>query len=347
MMTYDELIKNIHILIADDDEDYLSMTYNFLKQIGYNVDTATNGREALLKLAQKEYQILLLDFFMPELNGEEVVREIRKTDQELIIILQTGFSGQKPPIETMQKLNIQNYHDKTEGIDRLNLELISAVKIYNQQSEIEFTRYKTNAIGGLVASVAQEIKSNLLSVGAGLEATNMLVEEAQTAISKENVENLKKFYERNKNSLERIDKVLTSIIGQASNNSNYVMTDADIMDIIGLVLVSESRTLDVKINLKLALKSNSYITGSINDTIYIVCEILKKLMYLHEKNTSIDLVLSEDEAYWYFRIYSDKVSKIGDGDFYLLKKVIFSIRNTSIEREDDVITIAMDKTIEA
>ena len=98
MLSYTELIKNINILIADDDEDYLSMTYAFLTQIGYNVDMASDGKEALEKLNSKEYQILLLDYFMPEMNGEEVIKEIRKTNKELIIILQTGFSGQKPPI---------------------------------------------------------------------------------------------------------------------------------------------------------------------------------------------------------------------------------------------------------
>ena len=142
-MQYKELIKNIKILLADDDEDYLLMTESFLRQIGYNVDCVSDGKQAVEKLSSGDYQIALLDYFMPGLNGEQVIQEIRKENKEIIIILQTGFSGQKPPIETMQKLNIQNYFDKTEGIDRLNLELISAVKIFNQQNEIELTKYKT------------------------------------------------------------------------------------------------------------------------------------------------------------------------------------------------------------
>ena len=165
MGRYEDIIKDINILLADDDEDYMMMTYSFLKQLGYNVDKAYDGKTALEMLQTNKYQITLLDYFMPELNGEEVINKIRETNKEIIIILQTGFSGQKPPIETMKKLNIQNYHDKTEGIDRLNLELISAVKIFNQQSEIELTKYKTRAIGELISGVAQEIKSNLLSVG--------------------------------------------------------------------------------------------------------------------------------------------------------------------------------------
>ena len=41
-MEYRELIKNIKVLLADDDEDYLMMTDSFLKKIGYNVDLASD-----------------------------------------------------------------------------------------------------------------------------------------------------------------------------------------------------------------------------------------------------------------------------------------------------------------
>ena len=86
-MTYDNIKKNINILLADDDEDYLLMTYTFLKQLGYNVDKVNDGNQALDALNLKDYQIALLDYFMPGLNGEEVIQEIRKTNKQLIIII--------------------------------------------------------------------------------------------------------------------------------------------------------------------------------------------------------------------------------------------------------------------
>ena len=66
-MEYQELIKNIKILLADDDEDYLLMTDSFLKQLGYNVETASDGKQAVEKLTSGNYQIALLDYFMPGL----------------------------------------------------------------------------------------------------------------------------------------------------------------------------------------------------------------------------------------------------------------------------------------
>ena len=58
---------------------------------------------------------------MPRMSGEKVVQEIRKLDQDVQILLQTGYSGGRPPLEILRALAIQGYHDKTEGPDRLLL----------------------------------------------------------------------------------------------------------------------------------------------------------------------------------------------------------------------------------
>lgn len=343
MMTYSELIKNINILLVDDDEDYLLMTNAFLKQLGYNVDVAKSGVEALEKLKNKDYQILLLDYFMPEMNGEEVIKEIRKTNQELIIILQTGFSGQKPPIETMQTLNIQNYHDKTEGIDRLNLELISATKIFNQQNEIELTRYREKAIGNLIYGVAQEIKSNLLSVSAGIEVTNMLIQDKSVMIDREKLEKLNKSYLGNKVSLEKVDKVLTAIINQSLDNKQHVMKDTDIIEIINLILKNVSLDTGVILNSKMALKASSYLSGPINDIIFMVCEIIKDLMKSEEKENKIDFVLTEDENNWYFNISCNNIKKFSSKKIYLLKRLTISMENIELRNEEDKIQLVLKK----
>lgn len=343
MMTYNDLIKNINILLVDDDEDYLLMTNAFLKQLGYNVDTAINGKEALEKLNNKDYQILLLDYFMPEMNGEEVIKEVRKENQEIIIILQTGFSGQKPPIETMQTLNIQNYHDKTEGIDRLNLELISATKIFNQQNEIELTRYRENAIANLISSVAQEIKANLLSVSAGIEVTNMLIQDKSLMIERENLDKLNKSYISNKESLERVDKVLTAVINQANTDKQHIMQDSDIVDIIKLILKNISYETGVILNTKISLKASSYLSGAINDIIFIVCELLKELMENSNSKNSVDFVLTEDENNWYFNISSDSISKLNSSKIYLIKRIVMSIENIEIYIDEEKISIILKK----
>ena len=237
-MTYQEIVKNINILLVDDDKDYLNMTNIFLKQLGYKVDIAEGGKSALEALSKKDYQILLLDFFMPDMTGEEVIKKVRESNSEIIIILQTGFAGQNPPADMMKELNIQNYFDKTEGIGRLELEIISAVRIVNQQNEIEFSKYKSSIIGELIVTIAEEVKQILLSIGAGIEATNLL------AVNDENSEKITKVYALNKQSLERVDKMLTAILTSA--NADTIITDEDIITIVDIIVANISKKKNVK-----------------------------------------------------------------------------------------------------
>lgn len=341
-MQYKELIKNIKILLADDDEDYLLMTESFLKQIGYNVKCVSNGKEAVEKLRTGDYQIALLDYFMPGLNGEEVIEEIRKDNKELIIILQTGFSGQKPPIETMQKLNIQNYFDKTEGIDRLNLELISAVKIFNQQNEIELTKYKTNTIGELINNIAEEIKSDLLSIGAGIEVTNMMISGEDGLKNKEDLEKLKEYYENNKRSLEKIDKILDSLVAE-NKGVHKVFSPDDITDIINIIIKNEAKKKSILFKTNIAIKSSKYITGNINQAIFITCELLKKVIKTATDLKELEFTLTEDENNWIINISAMDNLVLNTKDVFFLKRVVSTIEDINIEFLNNKIDIYVTK----
>lgn len=341
-MNYQELIKNIKILLADDDEDYLLMTYSFLTQMGYNIDTVSNGKDAVKKLQSGDYQIALLDYFMPDLNGEEVISQIREYNKEIIIILQTGFSGQNPPIETMQKLNIQNYFDKTEGIDRLNLELISAVKIFNQQNEIELSRYKTKTIGELMNNIAEEIKSDLLSIGAGIEVTNMLI--SNESENKNDIKKVRDFYEKNKKSLERIDKILDALIAESSGEDKIINSD-DVSDLIYLIVKNETKKRGINFVTHTAVKSSCYISGNINQIIFIVAEILRKIIKLSLSGDNLEFLFTEDESRWILNINSENVRKLSDRDIFMFSRITRNINNSDIVFDKNKISITVLKTI--
>ena len=342
-MTYENIIKNINILLADDDEDYLLMTYTFLKQLGYNVDKVTDGKKAVEALNSKDYQIALLDYFMPGLNGEEVIQEIRKTNKQLIIILQTGFSGQKPPIETMQTLNIQNYFDKTEGIDRLNLELISAVKIFKQQNEIELSKYKQNAIGNLISGIAQEMKADLLSVSASIELANMVLKDKNTNVEQSEVEKLNTFYNNSKETLSNIDKILTSLISQSGNDSDYVIDGNEAYKLIKLILKNIAKERQVDFETNISLRPNSYIKGDVNDIIFLTSEILSKIIEQSNKGDEVKFSLTEDEENWLFEINSENISKLQNSFTYLLRMLVISIENCMLNIEENKIIISLKK----
>lgn len=75
------------ILIIEDDVDINNLLSEILKNAKYETDSAYTGREGLLLLKMKEYDIVLLDLMMPNMTGEEVINEIRKNNKIPIIVI--------------------------------------------------------------------------------------------------------------------------------------------------------------------------------------------------------------------------------------------------------------------
>jgi two-component system, OmpR family, response regulator ArlR len=64
------------ILVAEDDRSILRLVTLLLGRAHYEVDTARNGREALEKIEQRDYDVVLLDLMMPELSGLDVLERL-------------------------------------------------------------------------------------------------------------------------------------------------------------------------------------------------------------------------------------------------------------------------------
>ncbi len=133
------------IVLADDDPDYLEATRLLLESEGHDVLSAKSGAEALALLRASRAHLLLLDYFMPGMNGEEVVVALRTFDPHIQVILQTGYASEHPPRDMLRRLDIQGYYDKSEGPDRLllwtdaGLKAASAVrKLYQSQKGLRF-----------------------------------------------------------------------------------------------------------------------------------------------------------------------------------------------------------------
>jgi len=125
------------ILIVDDQEETLASSRLLFEREGHRVYTAQTGGDALSSLRNHAVNLVIADYFMPIMNGEELVREIRKFDQEVQIILQTGYSGEKPPRQMLRSLDIQGYHDKLEGPERLLLWVDAALKTNAQLRKLK------------------------------------------------------------------------------------------------------------------------------------------------------------------------------------------------------------------
>jgi len=80
-------MKNVKILIVDDEEKMRQVIKIYLEKEGYAVEEAGDGREALEKINMTEFSLILLDVMMPEIDGWTVCRKIREESSVPIIML--------------------------------------------------------------------------------------------------------------------------------------------------------------------------------------------------------------------------------------------------------------------
>ncbi len=124
------------VLVVDDQEETLISTELLLKREGHKVLLAQTGDEALAIHRREMIDLMLVDYFMPRMTGEDLVRAIRERDEYIQIILLTGYSGERPPRAMLKLLDIQGYHDKSDGPDRLLLWVDVALKAASQLRHI-------------------------------------------------------------------------------------------------------------------------------------------------------------------------------------------------------------------
>lgn len=124
------------IMAVDDDTGILDSLKVVLNKSGYALDCYTNPIEAIEKLKNEHYDLLLLDFIMDPIHGDKVVEEIRKFDLKIYILLLTGHKDLAPPMQTLKELDIQGYCEKSNNFSQLLLLIESALKSVDQMNLI-------------------------------------------------------------------------------------------------------------------------------------------------------------------------------------------------------------------
>ena len=84
------------ILLVDDEELVLDVGGTMLENVGFEVRTATDGREALEVFRQHQGDItcVVLDLMMPNMDGEEALRELRRIQEDVKVVLSSGYHEQ-------------------------------------------------------------------------------------------------------------------------------------------------------------------------------------------------------------------------------------------------------------
>ena len=115
--------KKVRILVVDDILSVCELLQEVLAQEGYLVDTISSGYDALKKIEEQEYEIMILDLNLPDISGLDVMKGARKLRPETDIIFITGFGTLESAIEALR-------HEVYDYITKpfMNWQIVSSVK---------------------------------------------------------------------------------------------------------------------------------------------------------------------------------------------------------------------------
>lgn len=274
-----EGIKNIKVMLVDDDENYLKVTRMYLEENGLNMRSCINPLDALKICKEENIDIILLDYFMPEITGEEFVERLRTFNSSALVILQTGFSEKKPPIETLTALDIQGYHDKTKGVDELLLLTLSAIKTMKliklnklQELKLGSLNYKKQMIGELTVGLVNEARNQLMSISAANQSIKMDTEdyEEETAI------------------IEKANEKIANVFDTIGFETSEVKTVEEVIEMIQILLARKKKETLANVNISVE-SSSTIVKRNIDSIIFFTVESALQLMENGKKEIYVQI----------------------------------------------------------
>lgn len=131
----------VKVFIVDDDKDMCRLLSDILKSEGYEVHTAESGKKALKEIKVIQPEIVLLDIRLPGMNGIEILKEIKKLDESIIVIMLSAYGDIQNAVDAM-KIGEFDYFTKPFHNEEIILDIKKALQ--TKHLEIEVARLRKN-----------------------------------------------------------------------------------------------------------------------------------------------------------------------------------------------------------
>jgi len=139
-----------HIFIAEDEESIVSLLKYNLEKEGYKVSTSDNGEDALKQIKEKQPDLILMDWMLPDLSGVEICKNLKKDKKynDLPVIMLTAKGEEEDKLKAFDT-GTDDYVTKPFSQKELNARIKSLLRRSKPQSSVdvvEFTDLKINRI---------------------------------------------------------------------------------------------------------------------------------------------------------------------------------------------------------
>ena len=139
--------ENENVLVVDDEDIVREPISAMLEHLGFTVDTAASGQEALEKFRNSSYSFLLTDIRMPGIDGLELIRTIKEKFPDICAIAMTGYTREYKYVETINA-GATDFINKPFGIEEIEAKVKRGIIERNIRQELNRLSI-TDALTGL------------------------------------------------------------------------------------------------------------------------------------------------------------------------------------------------------
>ncbi len=140
------------ILIAEDDEGLRTGLEEMLKEEGYEVVSVENGEDALEKIKNEDFDVLLTDLVMPKMSGMELLAEVKRVKPEVKVIIITAFATIDSAVEAIKK-GASDYIEKPFKINEVQNTIRRVLE------ETKFERRSTRLTGKISDEIIKALSN--------------------------------------------------------------------------------------------------------------------------------------------------------------------------------------------
>jgi signal transduction histidine kinase len=171
------------ILVIEDEDDVRESYLDMFEFFGYEVDSAPNGREGVVKVTNNDYDIVITDLNMPEMDGIEVLKVVKKNKPYIEVIVITGYATLENAIKAM-KIGAYDYFTKPIDLEHVKIVLakcIQSIKARKENEELKGLNQKLTELNELkdkfITITNHELRTPLTVLKGYLDLIDMFLPE--------------------------------------------------------------------------------------------------------------------------------------------------------------------------
>lgn len=152
------------ILIVDDDKNILHLLNHALAKMEHQLTLANSGSQALEVLEQKDFDLVISDLQMPEVDGIDVLKQTKKKSPDTEVLILTGYGSIKSAVQAMKE-GAYEYLSKPVDMDELRLKVDQALRHREMKIQIQKQQQEIDEFHEMIArdlNLAEQVQRSLV-----------------------------------------------------------------------------------------------------------------------------------------------------------------------------------------